>query len=148
MLASRREHCRTKKRRTTYGRDVESYRLGGVQHLFRRNFIVVAEEFTDSTKCRLGYVCRLGDISQGKFPSVRRRRAIFRLLALSRHFCSAIFWLLVCLRIDYGILTCLDTHLGATEGSHEEILDERCLHHAVTKAFRFPGNASVIILSL
>ncbi len=74
------------------------------------------------------------------FPSLRRRRAIFRLLALSRHFCSTIFRLLICLRIDCGILTCLDSHLRATEGSHEQILDDEDVYiMQLRRSFGFPG---------
>ncbi len=61
------------------------------------------------------WALRIAEILHVAFPSLRRRRAIFRLLAFSRHFCSATFRLLVCFHIDCGILTSSNTNLRLTD---------------------------------
>ncbi len=76
----------------------------------------------------------IAEILPVAFPSLRRRRAIFRLLAFSGHFTRAVFQILVCFRLDCGILTSSNRNLrltdflgykpDVTELWHQEFLDD------------------------
>ncbi len=80
---------------------------------FQPNFYrFLRSNFTDLVRVSFGQC-----LTKERFPSLTRRRAIFRLLAFSRHFYGAIFPLLVCFRIYSGILTSSNADLVAEEGA-------------------------------